>query len=112
MLEPLLLEDSKGLIMKLKVKYRFPTSSSGASFFIYQLLEGLEMRKILEDVVRMQKNTQTRMHIFRFSRTFTELSGFKVQLAPSYKNFSNGYANPEIIYTVPLKMLFTNTKES
>ena len=50
-------EICKGLTMKLEVKYLFPTSSSGASFFIYQLPEGLEMQKILAHSIRMQKNS-------------------------------------------------------
>ena len=33
--------------MKLRVKYLFPTSSSGTKFYIYQLPEGLGMTKIL-----------------------------------------------------------------
>ena len=40
--------------MKLEVKYLFPTSSSGANFFIYELPEGLGMRKILAHGTRMQ----------------------------------------------------------
>ena len=47
MLEPPPLKNCKGLTMKLKVKYLFPTSHLGANFFIYQLPEGLEMKKIL-----------------------------------------------------------------
>ena len=39
--------------MKLEVKYFFPTSSSGAHFYIYQLPEGLEMRKILTHGIKM-----------------------------------------------------------
>ena len=57
MFQPPPSEICKGLTMKLEVKYLFPTSSSGASFFIYQLSEGLEMRKILAHSIRMQKNS-------------------------------------------------------
>ena len=40
--------------MKLEVKYIFPSSSSGVNFCIYQLPEGLEMKKPLPQVIRMQ----------------------------------------------------------
>ena len=63
--------------MKLKVKYIFPTSSSGANFYMYQLPEGLGMRKVLVHGIRMQKNSQTREDIFW---TFTDFHGvIKVQ---------------------------------
>ena len=39
-------KNCKGLTLKLKVKYLFPTLSSGPNY-IYQLLEYLEMRKML-----------------------------------------------------------------
>ena len=45
MLEPLLLENCTGLTMKLEVQYLFPTSCSGANLFIYQLSEGLGIKK-------------------------------------------------------------------
>ena len=51
------------LTMKLKVKYIFPTLSSVANFYIYQLPEGLGMKKILAHGIRMQKNPQTREDI-------------------------------------------------
>ena len=47
MLEIPLLENCKVLTMKLEVRYLFLTLSSGTNFFIYQLSEGLESRKIL-----------------------------------------------------------------
>ena len=47
LMEPPPSENCKCLIMKLKFKYIFPTSSSGTNFYIYQLPEGLEIRKIL-----------------------------------------------------------------
>ena len=63
MLQPLPTETCKALTMKMEVKYLFPTSCSGANFCIYQLPEGLEMRKILALGIRMQKNPQTRVDI-------------------------------------------------
>ena len=39
--------------MKLEVKYIFPTSTSGGNNYIYKLLEGLGMRKILVHGTRM-----------------------------------------------------------
>ena len=50
--------------MKLEVKYLFPISFSGATFFIYELPEGLGMRKILANGTRMQKNPQNKEKIF------------------------------------------------
>lgn len=47
LMEPPPSENCKCLIMKLKFKYLFPTSSSGTNFYIYQLPEGLEIRNIL-----------------------------------------------------------------
>ena len=73
--------------MKLEVKYLFPTSSSGAKFYIYQMPEGLEMRKILAHGIRMQKNP----------RTMEDICKSKVQLAPQQGNFISGVANPEIV---------------
>ena len=58
--------------MKLEVKYLFPSSSSGANFYIYELPEGLLMRKILAHGTRMQKNPQTRKDIFWI---FTDFHG-------------------------------------
>ena len=52
------------LTMNLEVKYFFPTSSSGAHFYIYYLPEGLRMSKILAHGIRMQKNPPTRKNIF------------------------------------------------
>ena len=43
--EPPLLKNCKDLTTKLEVKYLFPTSSSSANVYIYQLPECLEMRK-------------------------------------------------------------------
>ena len=51
--------------MKLEIKYFFPTSTSGANFFINQLSKSLKIRKILAQVIRRQKNPQTREQIFR-----------------------------------------------
>ena len=50
--------------MKLEVKCLFLASSSAANYFNYQLFEGLEMRKILAHVLRMQNNIQTKALIF------------------------------------------------
>ena len=46
MLKPPPSENCKASTMNLKVKYLFPSSSSGANFCIYQLPECLGMRKI------------------------------------------------------------------
>ena len=64
MLEPLLLENCTGLTMKLEVQYLFPTSCSGANLFIYQLSEGLGIKKILAHRIKTQKNLQIMAHIF------------------------------------------------
>ena len=50
--------------MKLQVKYIFQTSTAGANNCIYKLPEGLGMRKIIAYGTRIQKNPQTREHIF------------------------------------------------
>ena len=50
--------------MKLEDKYLFPTSSSDANFYIYELPEGLGMRQMLAYGTRMQKNSQIREDIF------------------------------------------------
>ena len=63
--------------MKLEIKYIFPTSTSGANFYIYELPEGLEMRKILAHGTRMQRNPQARGDIFWI---FMELLGPKSNL--------------------------------
>ena len=81
--------------MKLEIKYIFPTSTSGANFYIYELPEGLEMRKILAHGTRMQKNPQARGDIFWI---FMELCGSKVQHAPQDRNFINGITNSKIVY--------------
>ena len=66
--------------MKLKVKYIFPISSSGAHFYICQLPEGLGMRKILSHGIRMQKNPQTRAGI---SWIFTYFHGIMRVQSPT-----------------------------
>ena len=81
--------------MKLEIKYIFSTSTSGANFYIYELPEGLEMRKILAHGTRMQKNPQAREDIFWI---FMELCGSKVQHAPRDRNFINGITNSKIVY--------------
>ena len=75
------------LTMKLKVKYIFPTLSSVANFYIYQLPEGLGMKKILAHGIRMQKNPQTREDIRQ------GVMRGKVQLAPPHGNFISGDVN-------------------
>ena len=62
--EPPLLENRKDLTTNYQVEYLFPTSSSSANIYIYQLSEGLAMRKILAHSIRMQKNPQTRGDTF------------------------------------------------
>ena len=42
---------------------------------------------------------------FGFLRIFMELYRSKVQLAPPHRNFINGVANPEIVYTESLSKL-------
>ena len=65
-------KNCKDLTMKLEVRYLFSTLSSGANFFIYQLPDGLEIRKILAHGIRMQNNSQTREEIFWI---FTDFHG-------------------------------------
>ena len=75
-------ENYKGLTMKLKVKYLFPASYSGP-----------------EDVIKMQKNPQTRAQLFWIFTDFHRVT--RVQ-SPTYiraRRFSNGYANLEIEYS-------------
>ena len=98
MLQPLPTETCKALTMKMEVKYLFPTSSSGVNFCIYQLPEGLEMRKILALGIRMQKNPQTRADIVCIFMDFHRVMQVQSQLAPLHGNFSNGVTNPDIIY--------------
>ena len=62
--EPTLSKNYKDLTMKFEVKFLFPTSSSGAHFYVYEMPEGLGMRKIWAHGTRMQKNPQTREDIF------------------------------------------------
>ena len=57
------------------------------------------MRKILAHDVRMQKKPQTKENTLRI---FIELSCSKVQLAPPYGNFINGFGNSEIVYMLLL----------
>ena len=58
------LKNCKVLTIKLEAKYLFPTSSSGSDVYIYQLLEGLRIRKILAHGIRMQKNPHIGTEIF------------------------------------------------
>ena len=67
MLQPPLSENCKGFTMKLEMTNLFPTSSPGANFFICQLSECLEMRKILAHGIRMQKkSTNHGAHFLNF----------------------------------------------
>ena len=50
--------------MKLEGKHLFPTCIFRCKCLYLQLLEGLEMRKILGCGIRMQQNPQTRVEIF------------------------------------------------
>ena len=68
--------------MKLEVKYLFPISFSGATFFIYELPEGLGMRKILANGTRMQKNPQNKEEIFWICTDFHSYAGPKSSLHP------------------------------
>ena len=70
-LEPLLSENCKGLTKKLEVSI-FSQLYSGASFFTYELFEGLQVRKILADVIGMQQNPQIRARVFWICGTFIE----------------------------------------
>ena len=54
--EPPLLKNCKNLTMKLEGEFLFPISFSVTSFYIYQLHEGLGMRKMLSHSIRMLKN--------------------------------------------------------
>ena len=59
-----IVKNCKDLTVKLKVNYLFPTSSSGANFYIYELPEGLGKSKIL---------AQTRVEIFWILTDFHEV---------------------------------------
>ena len=69
MLEPPPRENCKGLTVKSKVNYVFPTSPSSADLFIHHFSEGLEMRKIIAHGIRMQSNLQTRAQIYAGSKS-------------------------------------------
>ena len=56
--------------MKLEVKYRFPTSSSDAYFYIYELSEALEMKKIVAHGTRMQRIHKPGNTFSRFSQSY------------------------------------------
>ena len=60
-------------------QYLFPSSSSDGKFRIYQLPEGLGMRKILPHWLRMQKNPQSILWIFT---DFQSYAGSKSKLHP------------------------------
>ena len=75
LMEPPPSENCKCLIMKLKFKYIFPTSSSGTNFYIYQLPEGLEIRKILAR--------------YQYANVFANQGGY----LPDFHGFPQGYAD-------------------
>ena len=77
-------KNDKDLTMKLEGKYLFPTSPSGA-YFIYQLPEGLEMRKILTNGIRMQKNPHIREDILDFHGFSWSYVGLNYNLHPCTK---------------------------
>ena len=82
--EPQQLKNCKDLIMKLEVKYIFPTSSSSVNFYNYQLAEGLEMRNVLARGITMHK-PQTRVNIFWI---FMDIYGvMSVHIAPLHGHF-------------------------
>ena len=80
LMEPPPSENCKCLIMKLKVKSLFPTLSSGTNFFIYQLPEGLEIRRILAHGIRMQTFPQTRVDIYQIFTDFLRVIQFNLHL--------------------------------
>ena len=83
--------------MKFNVKYLFPTSSSGAKFYICSCLnEGLGMRKIVYTCKRIHKPGRT---FSGFSQIFMEFCRSNVQLAPPHENILNDITNPKIVYT-------------
>ena len=84
--------------MKLEVKYLFPTLSSGANFYIYQLPAGLGMRKISPHSIRMQNNPQTRVEMLWIFTGFHGVMQVESPTCTPYRNFINGIANPEIVY--------------
>ena len=94
--EPPPLKNCKDLTMKLETQCLFPTSFSGTNVYIYQMPEGLGMKKILTHGVRMQMNPQTRADVSWIFTNFHGICGFKVQLAPSHGKFINGVAKPKL----------------
>ena len=66
--------------MKLKVKYFFLASCSGGKFYIFQLPEGLGMRKILVHGTRIHKNPQSKENIFWI---FTDFHGVMQVQSPT-----------------------------
>ena len=80
------LKNCKDLNIKLEVEYLFPTSSSGANFYTYQLPESPGMRKIFAHGIRMKKNPQTSENTFWIFTDFHGAMGSKVQLAPQHGN--------------------------
>ena len=88
--------------MKLEVKYLFPTLSSDSNLYIYQLPEGLAMRQILAHAIKMQKNPETRWHIFWI---FMELYWSKSLLATPMEISSIMLLTPKLSITHPYRLL-------
>ena len=85
--------------IKLQIKYLFPTSSWGTNVYIYQLPEGLRIKKILAHMVLGCKRIhKPGLIISAFWGIFMKLCMSKVKLTPPHVNFINGVTNPEIIY--------------
>ena len=84
--------------MQLEVKYLLPTSFSGANFYIYELSEGLGIRKTVHGIT-MQKNPQTRKKNFWI---FMHVHGVMWVQSPTctsaHRNSINGVTNFEIVY--------------
>ena len=84
--ESRLLKNYKDLTVKLEVKHLFPTSSWGTYFYVYQLPEGLTMRKILAHMVLGCKRIHKQGLTFSaFLQIFMEFCRSKVQLTPAQK---------------------------
>ena len=86
--------------------YFFQTSSSGANFYICQLPEGLEMRKILAHGIRMQKNRQTRRTCYGFSRILMELCGSNLHPRTEIKSMAS--LTPKLSNESPKSQLCSN----
>ena len=84
-------------------QYLFPSLSSVGKFWIYQLTEGLEMRKILTHRLRMQKNSQTRADILWIFTDFHRVMQVQNPSCKTARKFpqwcqSTGVADTKIFY--------------